>query len=87
MKALILSLLLSLPIMGGEIVTIERGAPVYNTSPVLNLSTSGLSPLKQAEKLAAWVEEVAESVAKHGESIPAEVILALINAEIERLAK
>ena len=87
MKTLILSLLLSLPLMGGEIVTIERGTPVYDTAPVLNLANSGLSPLQQAEKIAAWVEEVAESVAKHGESIPATVILSLINAEIERLNK
>lgn len=87
MKLLILSLLLSLSAIGGEIVTIERGTPVYNTAPVLNLSTSGLSPLQQAEKLAAWVEEVAESIERHGESVPAEIILSLINAEIERLAK
>ena len=87
MKTLILSLLLSLPLMGGEIVTIERGTPVYDTAPVLSLAKSGLSPLQQAEKIAAWVEEVAESIARHGESVPAEIILSLIDAEIERLAK
>lgn len=87
MKTLILSLLLSLPLMGGEIVTVERGTPVYDTAPVLNLANSGLSPLKQAEKLAAWIEEVAESIARHGESVPAEIILSLINTEIERLSK
>lgn len=84
MKTFILSLLLSLSAIGGEIVTVEHGSPVYNTAPVLNLSASGLSPLQQAEKLAAWVEEIAESVEKHGESVPAEIILALISAEIER---
>lgn len=87
MKTLILSLLLSLPVMGGEIVTIERGTPVYDTAPVLNLAKSGLSPLQQAEKIAAWIEEVAESIAKHGESVPATIILSLINREIERLNK
>ena len=87
MKQIILSLLLSLPLMGGEVVTVERGAPVYNTAPVLNLAKSGLSPLKQAEKIAAWVEEVAESIARHGECPAAEIILALINVEIERLNK
>jgi hypothetical protein len=87
MKQIILSLLLSLSAIGGEIVTVEHGSPVYDTAPVLNLSASGLSPLKQAEKIAAWVEEVAESVEKHGESVPAEIIISLINKEIERLAK
>lgn len=87
MKQILLSILLSLSAIGGEVVTIERGTPVYNTAPVLNLSKSGLSPLKQAEKIAAWVEEVAESIARHGESVPATVILALIEREIERLAK
>ena len=87
MKIFILSLLLSLPLMGGEVVTVERGAPVYDTAPVLNLAKSGLSPLQQAEKIAAWVEEVAESVAKHGECPAAEIILSLISREIERLAK
>ena len=87
MKTLILSLLLSLPVMGGEIVTVEQGTPVYNTAPVLSLAKSGLPPLKQAEKIAAWIEEVAESVAKHGESVPATVILSMIDREIERLHK
>ena len=87
MKIFILSLLLSLPLMGGEVVTVERGAPVYNTAPVLNLSASGLPPLKQAEKIAAWVEEVAESIARHGECPAAEIILSLISREIERLNK
>ena len=87
MKTFIISLLLSLPLVGGEIVTVERGTPVYDTAPVLNLAKSGLSPLKQAEKIAAWVEEVAESIARHGESPAAEIILSLINKEIERLAK
>ena len=87
MKTFILSLLLSLPLMGGEIVTVERGTPVYNTAPVLLLSASGLSPLQQAEKIAAWVEEVAESIARHGECPAAEIILSLISREIERLAK
>ena len=87
MKTFILSLILSLSAIGGEIVTVERGTPVYNTAPVLNLAKSGLSPLQQAEKLAVWVEEVAESIARHGESPAAEIILSLINKEIERLAK
>ena len=87
MKTFILSLILSLPLMGGEIVTVEAGTPVYDTAPVLNLSASGLSPLKQAEKIAAWIEEVAESIARHGESVPAEIILSLISREIERLNK
>ena len=87
MKQILLSLLLSLSAIGGEIVTVEHGSPVYDTAPVLNLAKSGLSPLQQAEKLAAWVEEVAESVEKHGESPAAEIILALISAEIERLNK
>lgn len=87
MKTFILSLLLSLSAIDGEIVTVEAGTPVYDTAPVLNLAKSGLSPLKQAEKLAAWVEEIAESVEKHGESVPAEIILSLISREIERLAK
>ena len=87
MKTFILSLILSLPLMGGEIVTVEAGTPVYDTAPVLNLAKSGLSPLQQAEKLAAWIEEVAESIARHGECPAAEIILALINKEIERLAK
>ena len=87
MKTFILSLLLSLSAIGGDVVTVEHGNPVYNTAPVLSLSASGLSPLQQAEKIAAWVEEVAESVEKHGESPAAEIILALISAEIERLNK
>ena len=87
MKTFILSLILSLPLMGGEIVTVEAGTPVYDTAPVLNLAKSGLSPLQQAEKLAAWIEEVAESIARHGECPAAEIILTLINKEIERLAK
>ena len=87
MKTFILSLILSLSAIGGEIVTVEAGTPVYDTAPVLNLAKSGLSPLQQAEKLAAWIEEVAESIARHGECPAAEIILALINKEIERLAK
>ena len=87
MKIFILSLILSLSAIGGEIVTVERGTPVYNTAPVLLLSASGLSPLQQAEKIAAWVEEVAESIARHGECPAAEIILSLISREIERLAK
>lgn len=87
MKHILLSLLLSLSAMAGEIVTVESGTPVYNTAPVLSLAKSGLSRLQQAEKVAAWVEEVSESIAVHGESVPATVILALIEREIERLAK
>jgi hypothetical protein len=87
MKQILLSILLSLSAMAGEIATVEHGTPVYNTAPVLSLSQSGISPLQQAEKIAAWIEEVADSVAKHGESVPAAVILSLIEREIERLAK
>ena len=87
MKQILLSLLLSLSAIGGEVCTVEHGTPVYNTAPVLSLAKSGLSPLQQAEKIAAWVEEVSESIAAHGESIPAAVILSLIEKEIERLAK
>ena len=87
MKQILLSILLSLSAMAGEIVTVEAGTPVYDTAPILSLAKSGLSKLQQAEKIAAWVEEVAESIAVHGESAPAAVILSLIEREIERLAK
>ena len=69
----------------GEVVTVERGVPVYNVGPVMRLEKSGLSNVKQLEKVQAWLGEVDESIKKHGANMAAEVFLGVLSREIKRL--
>jgi hypothetical protein len=71
----------------GEVVTVERGVPVYNVGPVMLLEKSGLSKVKQLEKIQTWLVEVDESITKHGANMAAEVFLGVLSREIKRLEK
>jgi hypothetical protein len=69
----------------GEVVTVERGVPVYNVGPVMLLAKSGLSEARQLEKIQVWLGEVDASLEKHGANMAAEVFLGVLSREIKRL--
>lgn len=88
MKSVLTALLLGVSgLCAGEIVTAENGTTVFNTAPILSLEASGLSEVKQAEKISAWLVEIETAIASDGESIPARIALDLIEREILRLSK